>query len=87
MHLVAAQVRQACTLLNWRSSALMRRARISYESARKARLDDGIAVIPSVDAWAIRTALERAGVRFAFDAEGQPNVVLLRAAPCPSPPL
>ncbi|WP_237482584.1 hypothetical protein [Lichenibacterium dinghuense] len=39
-----------------------------------ARTDDAVlAALPFSDVWAIRTALERARVRFAFDAEGRPG--------------
>ena len=79
MNLNATQVRQACDLLGWKSAMLSRRAKISFKAAWSARRDDSIKAVSSSELWAIRSALEKAGVRFAFDADGQPGAVLLKA--------
>lgn len=71
--LTAAQVRQARALLRWSSPRLSRITGVSFETALKAQGDDTMAALPFSDVWAIRTVLERAGVRFAFDAEGRPG--------------
>ena len=72
--LTAAQVRQARALLRWSSPRLAKAARVGFDFVLKAQTDDAsMAALPFAGVWAIRTALERAGVRFAFDAEGRPG--------------
>ncbi|WP_237479412.1 hypothetical protein [Lichenibacterium dinghuense] len=34
--------------------------------------DDAMAALPFSDGWSLRSTLERAGVRFAFEAEERP---------------
>ena len=58
---------------------LSRRARVPYEVARKARTDEGMPTLPSMDVGMIRAALEKAGVQFETDAEGRITAVLPKA--------
>ncbi len=81
MTLTAAQVRQACVLLRWSSPRLSRTARVPYDVARKARSDVSMPTLSSMDVEAIRAALEKAGVQFEVDAEGQLNPVLAKSEP------
>ncbi|WP_237482984.1 hypothetical protein [Lichenibacterium dinghuense] len=71
--LTAAQVRQARALLRWSSPKLTKASKISFDMVIKAQDDADMATLSHSDVWAIRTALERAGVRVAFDAEGRPG--------------
>ncbi len=58
---------------------LSRCAKVSFKAAWSARQDDRIKLVSISELWAIRSALEKAGVRFTFEAEGQPSAVLLKA--------
>lgn len=78
MTLTAAQVRQACDLLRWNSPRLSRAARVPYDVARRARTDEGMPTLPSMDVRTVRAALEKAGVRFEVDAEGRPSAALVK---------
>ncbi len=81
MILTAAQVRQACALLRWSSPKLSRAARVPYDVARKARTDEGMLTLPSMDVGMIHAALEKAGIQFEADAEGRTNAVLAKSEP------
>ncbi len=59
MRLSAAQVRQACVLLNWKLPRLSHRAQISYKPALLARRDEGIRAVSDTDLSAIRIALQK----------------------------
>ena len=77
MILTAAQVRQARALLRWGSPRLARTAQVGFDMVLKAQNDEAMPALPFVDMWAIRSTLEKAGVRFEFDAEGRPSVALI----------
>ena len=81
MNLNAAQVRQACGLLGWKSRMLSRCAKVSFKAAWSARQDDMFEVVSNWELWAIRSAMETAGVHFTVDAEGQPSVRLRKVEP------
>lgn len=61
MALTAAQIRRACRALKWRSPMLARRARVTWEVARRAQSDEAIATVSTADLEAIGAALRRAG--------------------------
>ena len=71
--LTAAQVRRACALLRWNSPTLAERSAVAYEVLCLAWREDRTTGMSAHDLSAVRTVLERAGVRFAFDAEGRPG--------------
>ncbi|WP_237482592.1 hypothetical protein [Lichenibacterium dinghuense] len=77
--LTAAQVRQACADLGWRSAMLSRRAKVSFKAAWSARQDDLFGTLSTSELRTIRTTLEKAGLWFEIDAEGHPRAVLARA--------
>lgn len=63
----AAQIRQACALLNWKTTRLSRAAGVGYDVARKARDDAGLVTLSGPSRAAIREAIEKAGVEFMED--------------------
>lgn len=81
MTITAAQVRQARALLRWTSPRLSRAAGIGFDTALKAQSDGGMSALPFMDVWAIRVALEKAGIRFEIDPDGQPCAMLSKAEP------
>ena len=64
MILTAAQVRQACALLQWSSLMLVWNAKISHESARKICEGYDTASVPEEQLQAVQGALEAAGIEF-----------------------
>ena len=75
----AAQVRRACALLRWGSPTLAEHSGVAYEALCLAWSEDRTSGMSPHDLAAVCTALERAGVRFAFDAEGQPGAALVNS--------
>lgn len=81
MTLTAAQIRRSCALLRWGSPVLAEQSGIAFEIICTAWSDNSVEAMSDADVGAILTALEKAGVRFEFDAAGMPRAVLPRANP------
>ncbi len=72
--ITGAQIREARALLGWSRSTLARLAKVRPTTVQRAEASDGEAAITLTHQFAIRSALEAAGIEFTTGCE--PGVTL-----------
>jgi hypothetical protein len=78
--LTSAQIRAARALIRWSAEELARHSAVSVTTIRRAELMPSTTALTRVNDYAIRRALEQAGVEF-IDADKAGPGVRLRQAP------
>ncbi|MFG1201728.1 transcriptional regulator [Xanthobacter aminoxidans] len=76
MSITGAQIRAGRALVRWSAGQLAEAAKLGLMTIRRAEATDGIVGITEANAFAIRTALELAGVEFIPENGGGPGVRL-----------
>ncbi len=74
--LTSAQIRAARALLRWRAEDLARETRVGVATIRRAELSNSETALTPANDFAIRRALEAAGVEFIDENGGGPGVRL-----------
>src|SRR6266540_3441249 len=74
--LTSAQIRAARSLLRWRAEDLARETRVGVATIRRAELSNNETSLTPANDFAIRRALEAAGVEFIDENGGGPGVRL-----------
>ncbi|PWB89882.1 transcriptional regulator [Methylocystis sp. MitZ-2018] len=74
--ITGAQIRAARALLGWTVFELAKKARVGVTTVRRTELANGLTNVPSNDAIALRSALEKGGVEFIERNGGGPGVRL-----------
>ena len=76
MKLTGSQIRAARALVRWSAGELANAAKVGLMTVRRAEATDGDVGITDANAFAIRSALEAAGVQFISSNGGGPGVRL-----------
>jgi hypothetical protein len=74
--LTSAQIRAARSLIKWTAEDLARESRVSLRTIRRAELADQETSMTTPNNFAVRGALEAAGVEFIDENGGGPGVRL-----------
>jgi hypothetical protein len=77
--LTSAQIRAARALVRWRAQDLARESSVGVATIRRAELTDAETSMTAANDFAIRRALEAAGVEFIDENGGGPGVRLRKS--------
>jgi transcriptional regulator with XRE-family HTH domain len=79
--LTSAQLRAARALIRWSAEDLARETALSVTTVRRAELTESETALTAANDWAVRRALEAAGVEFIDENGGGPGVRLRKGQP------